>query len=169
MKTAIVPAQVTTVEDRITARLTFTQLLLLVTPVFLSGAMFAFLPPFLKIANYKLAICGVIAFFCMILAVRVKGKLVLQWLSIVGRYNIRPMYYVYNKNDIHLRDEQTKRQKIAKTNTAKVAKKPSKPMKGLVPLELARIEQKLDSSKALYYFKTTKKGALRVYIQQEQN
>jgi hypothetical protein len=53
MKTTIVPAQVTTVEDRITARLTFTQLLLLVTPVFLSGAMFAFLAQYCRAIQYS--------------------------------------------------------------------------------------------------------------------
>jgi len=48
MKTTTVPAQVTTVEDRLAGNLSLTQLLLLVCPVFVSCLIYVVFPPFIK-------------------------------------------------------------------------------------------------------------------------
>jgi len=53
MKVTVVPAQVTTVEDRIVGSLGFSQLVLIVTPVFIAAALFAVLPPAMGSAVYK--------------------------------------------------------------------------------------------------------------------
>ena len=47
MKMTVVPAQVTTVEDRIIGSLGFSQILLLVIPIFVSAGVFALVPPFM--------------------------------------------------------------------------------------------------------------------------
>jgi hypothetical protein len=166
MKTTVVPAQITTVEDKIAGNLSFTQLLLMTTPIFMSGAIFVFAPPFLHLQSYKIVICVMLTAICLTLAIRIKGKIVLLWMSIIGRYNIRPRYYVYNKNDAYLRnDTLTTEEELP----AKILMQPE-PMaviKRDVPLrELIRLETAVADPRAKFHFKTTKKGGLRVYIQE---
>jgi hypothetical protein len=71
MKMTVVPAQVTTVEDRIIGSLGFSQILLLVVPIFISAALFAVLSPVMGSAVYKYIIMGIIALICCILAIRI--------------------------------------------------------------------------------------------------
>lgn len=104
MKTTIVPAQVTTVEDKIAGNIGMSQLLLLVVPIFIGSALFVLLPPFFSYATYKAVVIAVIALVCALLAIRIKGKLALFWIAVMVRYNRRPRYYVFDKNDLHLRE-----------------------------------------------------------------
>ena len=165
MKTTIVPAQVTTVEDKIAGNLNFTQLLLLTTPVFLSGALFAFLPPFMSFKSYKLVICVLMALVCMALAIRVKGKILLLWISIIGRYNLRPRYYIFNKNDSHLRTAPDKKQSVVPEAVVKTVDTDEREFKRDIPLtEMVRLEDAVADPRAKFHFKTTKKGGLRVFI-----
>jgi hypothetical protein len=166
MKTTIVPAQVTTVEDKIAGNLNFTQLLLLVTPVFISGALFAFLPPFMNLRGYKIVISVLIAVVCMTLAIRIKGKILLVWISIIGRYNMRPRYYLYNKNDLHLRVEPKQKVDVAIDSKAKVNKAEIVEVDDLPLTELVRLENVVSDPRSKFHFKATKKGGLRVYIQE---
>lgn len=167
MKTTVVPAQVTTVEDKIAGNLNFTQLLLLTTPVFLSGAIFAFIPPFMSLRTYKLVICTVLAVICLSLAIRVKGKILLLWISTIGRYNLRPRYYLYDKNDLHLRTvaEEKPEMKVTQVAKAEIAKQ-AEPKSEPSLTELIRLETAVLDPRAKFHFKTTKKGGLRVYIQE---
>ena len=166
MKSTVVPAQVTTVEDKIAGNLTFNQMLLMTTPVFVSGVIFAFLPPFMNLSGYKLMIVVSIAVICLTLAVRVKGRIVLSWIMILGRYNSRPRYYIYDKNNLHLRSATNEKTEdtLGQTHAKKVSIKPQKiklPMKKMV-----WAEEVATNPSAQLEFKTTKKGDLRVYIQE---
>ena len=98
MKMTVVPAQVTTVEDRIIGNLGFSQILLLIIPVFASAFIFGLFPPFMGGALYKYIIMASVALLLCILAIRVKGKIVANWIITVSKYNLRPKYYLYNKN-----------------------------------------------------------------------
>lgn len=166
MKSTVVPAQVTTVEDKIAGNLTFNQMLLMTTPVFTSGVIFAFLPPFMSLSGYKLLIAVSFAILCLTLAIRIKGRIVLSWIAVLSKYNLRPRFYIFNKNDPHLRDIHVERDEHATHNPTEVRvhKKLNKlklPMKKVVWAEqvVANPEAKLE-------FKTTRKGDLRVYIQE---
>lgn len=97
MKVTVVPAQVTTVEDRIAGNLGLSQLLLLVAPVFAGSALYIILPPNFHSALYKLIVIGALALICALLAIRIKGKILLLWLIVILRYNLRPRYFVYDK------------------------------------------------------------------------
>lgn len=103
MKTTVVPAQITTVEDKIAGNLSVTQLMLLITPVLLTGLLFAVAPPMLQLTGYKLGIAVLFGLTCITLAVRIKGTLLLYWLITITRYNLRPQIHVLNKNDNYLR------------------------------------------------------------------
>ena len=73
MRSTVVPAQVTTVEDRIMGNLGFSQLALLVLPVFIAAAIFAGLPPVMHGSLYKYVASVVVALIMGFLAVRIKG------------------------------------------------------------------------------------------------
>lgn len=98
MRTTIVPAQITTVEDRIMGSLGFSQLLLLVLPLFVGFGLFMILPPFHSASLYKYVIIGVLIILSSVLAIRVRGKIILSWLVTIMRYNLRPGIYVFDKN-----------------------------------------------------------------------
>ncbi len=104
MKTTIVPAQVTTVEDKITGNLGVSQMLLLVVPVFVGSLLFVLLPPFYEYAMYKIVLLVILSTVCISLSIRIRGKIVLFWIAVMLHYNVRPRYYVYDKNDLHLRE-----------------------------------------------------------------
>jgi len=164
MKTTIVPAQVTTVEDKIAGNLSFTQLLLLTTPVFLDGALFVIMPPLFKLTPLKLSLGIILAFMFMMLAIRIKGKLLIQWIAVIARYRLRPRFYLFNKNDLYLRNNQLK------PIPQPIAEKPEdvELTEYLVPSfiptpEMVRLETAVADPRAKFHLRT-EKGALRVYI-----
>jgi hypothetical protein len=97
MKVTVVPAQVTTVEDRIAGSLSMSQILLLSVPVFLGSFLYMILPPGMHGAIYKYLLLGALAITCSILAIRIKGMIVLIWLVILARYYGRPRRYSFMK------------------------------------------------------------------------
>lgn len=104
MKTAVVPAQVTTVEDRIAGNLGLNQLLLLITPVFVGSVAYVVLPPFFRGEVYKYILMVIMALCAGILSIRIKGVIVLLWLVKLVRYYSRPRLYVYDKRSLSGRD-----------------------------------------------------------------
>jgi hypothetical protein len=99
MKSTTVPAQIMTVEDKITGNLTLSQIMLLASPVFFNFLVYALLPWPLKLDTYKLVLMSITAIVMCGLAVRVRGKIILEWLITVSRFSNRPRFYVYNKNE----------------------------------------------------------------------
>lgn len=168
MRTTTVPAQITTVEDKIAGELGLTQLLLLVAPIFGGSGMFVILPPFFASAPYKIVIIVCLAVFFGLLAIRIKGKIILQWLLIVTRYNNRPRYYVFNKNDTYLRD--TAEPEAPQTAVKKAERKKAvhSPLANLSTADLVQVERLIANPAAKLHFRTNKKGGLNVYITQVQ-
>lgn len=164
MKMTVVPAQVTTVEDRIIGNLGFSQILLLIVPVFASAGIFTLLPPFMGSAIYKYVVMGVVAMIFCILAIRIKGKIVAFWLVTILRYNLRPKYYLFNKNvttlreNYPLRKEQQEPEKTAPKVTKKVARHQLD-----IPAT-AKVLATLENPAARVRFETGKKGNLHVRL-----
>ncbi len=94
MRTTIVPAQITTVEDTIAGNLTLNQLILLVIPVFSTVMVLVICPPFLKLSIYKLVISFVIALPPIALSIRVKGQVAFRLVRLALTYRIRPRIYL---------------------------------------------------------------------------
>lgn len=164
MRTTTVPAQITTVEDKIIGELNMTQLMLLVTPIFIGAGIFVILPPFFNYAVYKVVVIVCIAAIFAALAIRIKGRVVLHWLLILIRYSARPRYYLYNKNDTHMRD-------IPKPEAPQAAVKKAEPKKThkvalprLSTAELVQIERLITDPQTNLRFTTDKKGGLRVHL-----
>lgn len=134
MRTTIIPAQITTVEDKIAGNLSLTQILLLVVPVFWTAILYAVFSPVMKIAPYKITLVLICALVCMILALRIKGRVVLNWLNTIVRYYIRPKYYLFNKQDMFERSIE-----ISSLNS-------EKPAQNLVKNKKIKIKESLSES-----------------------
>ena len=120
MKTTTVPAQFTTIEDRVAGNLSLNQLMLLTTPIFISCVIYMIFPPFTKLSILKLVISLIIFLSFSVLAVRIRGKIILLWIQTILKYRNSPRYYVFNKNDNHLR-QSVKDIENYKTNNTKSA------------------------------------------------
>lgn len=165
MKTAVVPAQITTVEDKVAGNLSLTQLLLIASPVFLSGILYAILPPGFETTTYKITLISFLFCSFAVLAVRINGQLLLTWLIIFLRYTQRPRYYVTDKNSSYLRDNNTPSSHLKEHSRA------TSPIKATAPAvaqlnvaDRSRIESILSNPDAKLSLSTTKKGALHVSI-----
>jgi hypothetical protein len=168
MKNTFVPAQVTTVEDRITGSLSVTQLFLLTAPIFVGCIVYLLLPPFFTYAMYKVVLVAAIAALSGSLAVRFKGKILLFWALIYFGYKLRPRFYVLNKNDGHMRT--FKPHQKAETHEAEIRADtlPSKQLSSLKTSEIAKIESILANPAAGVHFDFNKKGELRVRFTETQ-
>lgn len=168
MRTTTVPAQITTVEDKVAGELSLIQLLLLVAPIFGGAAIFVVLPPFFASSPYKIVIIVCLAVLFAMLAIRIKGKIVLTWLLILTRYNTRPRYYLFNKNDTHLRDIPKPEASQEVVEQAEPEKAARMPLPRLTTAELMQVEQLIANPDANLRFITDKKGALSVRITEVQ-
>ncbi|HSX06312.1 MAG TPA: PrgI family protein [Candidatus Saccharimonadia bacterium] len=162
MRTTIVPAQVTTIEDRIIGRVSLSQLMLLTVPIFGGSAIFVALPPFFNYATYKVILIVCIAAVCTLLAVRVKGKIIISWLTTLVRYNVRPRYYVFDKNSSYARDVSYEISTAEDTLEAFRPAQNTQPVQLLSPLEHIHIQDIIDSPLVSMHITTNKKG--RVYV-----
>ena len=169
MRTTVIPAQITTVEDRIAGNLNLTQMILLIIPVLWTMIVYILLFPNMQFATYKLPIIGLVTIFCLLLAIRVKGKVVIQWLIILLRYNLRPKYYLFNKNESYLRDIdlpvfEKKQRKLFTKAPAKQEKKATKPSISFG--DLARLDNLIANPKYSLSVKLGRKGGLNVGLEQ---
>jgi hypothetical protein len=164
MRTTTVPAQITTVEDKIAGELSITQLFLLVAPIFGGAAIFVLLPPFFSSATYKIVVITCLAAIFGTLAVRLKGKIVLLWATILVRYNARARYFLFDKNDTYMRYIPTPEadQKIAQVAEPEVATRKALPR--LSAAELIRIERLITNPQAKLHFTANRKGELHVHV-----
>jgi hypothetical protein len=160
MKSTIVPAQITTIEDRFSGNLSLQQILLLSSSVFIGFAIYVFLPPFLKLDSYKIVLMILMFFIISITAVRIKGKLVLFWIITILNYNRRSQYFVFNKNSMHCREN--KSNKEVKTDTDKPMKKASIKRLPISFEDRSLLKELINKPLADISFSTGKKGELYV-------
>jgi len=162
MKTTIIPAQITTVEDKIAGNLSFTQIVLLILALFLSVFIYAVVPVKLQISLFKAILIASTALFLIILSLRVKDRIVLSWLTLLISYWIRPKIYVFDKNDIYLREVinlNTNNSKVNLTKKKAVTIKASKN-----ETKALKLEGILNDPKTKLSFKFGKKGGINVAL-----
>jgi len=133
MRSTIIPAQVTTVEDTIAGSLNLTQILLLVSSLFINTFIYTLLPTRLAFTLYKIPLMIGVLCICITLSIRVKQRLILNWLVILATYSVRPHLYVFNKNTQILR----------KTETISISE--VKPKQSLTPIPMMRGEKRIIS------------------------
>jgi len=160
---AIVPTQITTVEDKLVGGLTVRQFMLLAVPVALFILLLVLLPPRADIVAYKVVISTLVAFVAMPLAIKIKGKLLLDWLIVIMRYMARPRYYVYDKNTSYLRAMPKESQK-AKIEKKKIIRAHDLfAAKTLPAKERLRLQSLIDQGMSVSV-EVSKKGELHVIV-----
>lgn len=167
MRTTVIPAQITTVEDKIAGSLNFTQILLLMVPVFWITFVYAIFPPKLHLMWYKIPLALIVLLVCLVLAVRIKEKIVLHWLLVILRYSLRPKYYLFNKNDSFSRDMDLPIEKKARKYKVEAVKK-QKENTNFGIAELVYLENLVKEKNYSLSFKNTKKGGLNVVFEKIQ-
>ena len=158
MRTTIIPAQITTVEDKIAGPLNMTQILILMFPVLWTALIYIVCVPTMKLVPYKLSLIGIVTLICLILVIRIKDKIVAEWLGVVLTYHFRPKYWLYNKND-------TTGRIIDVPDIPNIALKPSKSSKKVASKhkseidisDLVRFEQLINSGKVAVRYQFDKK------------
>lgn len=165
MKMTVVPAQVTTVEDRIIGSLGFSQILLLVIPIFVAAGVFVIFPPFIGGALYKYVIMGIVAMIFCVLAIRIKGKILASWLVTITRYNARPKYYLFNKNTESLRETYPIKKEPRKPQKATATKAQKRPMQPQLDIPAtAKVLATLENPDARFRIETSKKGGFHARL-----
>lgn len=158
MRTTIIPAQITTVEDKIAGSLNFTQILLLMAPVLWGTLVYVLFPPIMKIAPYKLGLVLFVTMICLILALRIKEKIVAEWIGVLLSYHLRPKYYLFTKNDLTERMVDLPFIEPIKSVKKATAKHHKKDLGELSIQELIRLEQAMNSRKLAVSFRFGGKG-----------
>lgn len=157
MRTTIIPAQITTVEDKIAGSLNLTQILMLMFPILWTAFLYILLPPVMALPAYKFTLTLLVTFISIVLAIRIKNKLVLEWLLVLIRFQNRPKYYLANKNSLYEREldlpqEIAKPDKASSKSPAKITNK-----KELTIPELVKLESLIESGKLAVRYQVGKK------------
>lgn len=168
MKATIVPAEVTSVEDKITANLSMSQLILFAMPMFMGALMYWILPPSMDYSPYKLVVIGLITVISFILAIRINGKIVLLWIITISRYNRRPKLYLFDKRSVYAREDypevkQEVRHKVATKKQSDFSVQPKLSIR-----ESDFVYSTLNDPIKRLNFETNKKGELNVRITEVQ-
>lgn len=161
MKRSIVPAQITTVEDRVLGNLTPYQAGLISLPLIFGVLFYATLPPHFHLKLYKIALIAGLELVGAILSIRVNDQMLIFWLMTRLRYNLRPRYYVYDKNDTYLRNISEFVPVIAEKKVPKEKSVLAKLQEVAVP-DAVRIEEIMADERVNLRFKTGKNGRLHV-------
>lgn len=165
MRISIVPAQITTVEDKIAGNVSVQQAMLLGVPVLLGFVIAVLFPPSGQFVAYKIAIVTILFIICGSLAIRIKDRIIAQWMKLFVIYCTRPLYYVYDKNSSYLRHSETlvlsEKQTVVEGST-----KPKTPIhiNNISQKEFARLKQFARDSRAGLKFEVDKKGKLHVHV-----
>ncbi len=169
MKTSVVPAQITTIEDKIAGNMTFPQILLLVISLVLGTIIYVIVPPSSRLSVIKI-IAIVVQFLILgLLALRVKGQTMADRLMILLRYALRPRLYLFTKNDLATRDVAVleKAKKTAKVNNDLTKKKQAVPEKP--KLDQSMLDRFLTDPSLNIRLELTKKGGIDVSLKTDKS
>lgn len=163
MRSSIVPAQITTVEDKLTGNISVYQAMLLCTPVLFGFIITLILPPFGQFNIYKIFMTLGFLIICSPLAIRIDDKIIVHWLRLFIIYSIRPRYYVYDKNSQYLRDTEISISKSERSSAPTFHKQQSTAIT-ISPKEFARLQTIATDTHSEVSFEFEKEGILNVHI-----
>lgn len=163
MKTTVVPAQITSVEDRIAGNFTFSQVILLIFALLISAALYLVIPPRTGFSAIKISLIAInLIIFCG-LAIRWNGKIVAQWLVVYFQFTNRPRIYTFTKNDLTARSvpqEIVEKKKVKK----RVEEKAIITETPLTISEQLQLKSLIDNSSLSMSFELSKKGGVNVSL-----
>lgn len=163
MRISVVPAQITSVEDKIVADVSIQQAILLGSPILFGFIITSVFPPSGEFVTYKIAAVLVLFFMFSPLAIRIDDRIIIQWLKIILIYCIRPHHYIHNKNSIYLRNIESMRTNFSKETITK-NKKTTPLSSNISQKEFVRLQHFTTDTKTVMKFEVGKKGKLNVRI-----
>ncbi len=165
MRTTVIPAQVTTLEDKIVGNLSFLQICFLMFPVLWSMVVFMLFPPSMSMKLYKLPIIFIVSLMSLLMAMRIKGRILFDWLVVILKFNMRPTYYVFTKNDTYLRtlDLPPREETVGISHQVQEAPQPVAISAASIR-ELVQLDRVMRKRKHPVSFKPDNKGALHVAL-----
>ncbi len=173
MRATTIPAQITTVEDKIAGNLNITQVILLGVPIIFTAITYTVFPPIFHFSWYKLPLALLVVIICVILSLRIRGKVVINWLFVVMKYNLRPRYFVFNRNDEYLREmclpiAEVKPKKSFLPAFFRRDKKMINgiPAKNFDIKDLMRLKDFINNPNYTFAFKVNEKGGINVALEQ---
>ena len=167
-RTTTVPAQITTVEDKIIGSLGMIQLVLLGGALLGSGALFLCVPPANSTSVFKVVLMVVMDAFLCASAFRYKGELLLKWGVLGLHYAIRPSRWIYDKNSMYLRPPSDDNRAKTTEATVEIEEVAYAPIDTLNTPERVRVERLMGSSSANVRYINTKGGLKIVYSTEPQ-
>ena len=163
MRTQVIPAQITTVEDRIAGNYSLKQILILLTPVLFATVIFVIVPPTMVINWLKIVAISAFGVISTTMAIRIKGKLIIDWIVVLLKYNNRPKYYIFNKNDVDYRDiVLAKKERVTSAKSEKINSATERLIPSITVQNLIQLEDLIHNKKFDIRFRTAKKGGLNV-------
>jgi hypothetical protein len=169
MRTRVIPAQITTVEDKIVGSLNLMQIIMLMIPIFFMTLTYVVLPPSMSFVIYKLILFVLVLVLCVGLSLRIKGKVVVNWLEVLLSYKFRPKYHIYNKNETNLRTiylPAIKKSLAIKRKTVKI-KADNKSASSVDKIRnLISLEKIIGNQEVDFRYKVGRKGGLNVAFEQ---
>lgn len=154
----------TTVEDKIAGNISVQQAVLLGIPLLFGFVVALVFSPSGQFVAYKIAIVLGLFIICGSLAIRIKDRIVAQWLKLFVIYGSRPLHYVYDKNSTYLRDAEPIEVASEEVVESQRVKKPITTPSNISPKEFVRLEQFTTDIRAGMKFEVGKKGELHVRI-----
>lgn len=126
MITSRVPSEATKVEQSIIASFSIEQSSVIGVGMFISFAIFLYMPPIEVLNNTKLAIVLCIMLFAGILVVKIKRRTIYNWIKLYVQYMIRPSYHVIDLKKENGRvknwDTKSKKKPVSKEDDKKETK-----------------------------------------------
>lgn len=163
MKTSIVPAQVTSIEDTITGNLNLKQIILLVMPVFIFALVFVIIPPSMSVNLLKCVIAITMSLPFVVLSIRHRGVVLLDGVKIVISYWLRPHIYLLT----HYAADDSKEDQIdGPQDSAEPTQSQTliKKLNRLEPHEVIKLDQILTGKRVVYF---SSKGVFNVTIEDQ--
>ena len=164
MKTTVVPAQITTDEDKVAGNLSLTQMVLLAAAILASFGLYIVMSPHMGFSFVKVFVCLGVLVFGASLALRYRGRILAQWIILIAHYYSRPGMYVYNKNDKYLRDANHTALEAHEEPQHKAAPQVLEKPKTLPAHQIFQLERVIATPETQLAFQTTKKGDVYVHI-----
>jgi len=169
MKTTVVPAQITTVEDKIAGSLSFPQIFLMVISLVTGATIYGMIGPKLHLSSFKMTLIIIQFVIFGMLALRFNGKILLDWLIIYLRYKVRPRRYIFTKNDLIHRDIILPNEETVSTPAKEQTEEIVTKTKSISLREQIKIDRIFDNETLSISFKLSRKGGVDVALKQIEN
>ena len=151
-----VPAEITSLENKVFGNLSLKQLIFFTAPALAIIFSFTILPTVLKYDLYKLVIAIVTGIPMAIMGIRVDKILIVERLALIVSYHIRPHRFISNKNSVESR---TPMYRIADNPTTSTSTDPIEK----VPPNQHQFYLLLDTSRTAEIDLAHKKGRTHAY------